>query len=129
MTGSGRARVPIKTALAGFVGIGIALAGGNANTVTKNRVARSERYGVAIFPTARFVDFFGRTRARAALAPEGQPRHPERRRRLGPGRSRARGGLGRSELLRREYLRQAFTPARAADAELQQRRVPRGTTR
>jgi Right handed beta helix region len=59
VTGSGRARVPIKTALAGFVGIGIALAGGNANTVTENRVARSERYGVAIFPTARFVDFSG----------------------------------------------------------------------
>ena len=29
VTNSGRARVPIKTALAGFVGIGIAIAGGN----------------------------------------------------------------------------------------------------
>jgi parallel beta helix pectate lyase-like protein len=56
---SGRVRVPIKTALAGFIGIGIALAGGNANTVSHNRVAWSERYGIAVFPTARFVDVSG----------------------------------------------------------------------
>lgn len=54
---SGRARVPIRTALAGFVGIGIAVAGGNQNTISGNRVAHSERYGVAVFPTARFVVF------------------------------------------------------------------------
>ena len=57
VTGSGRARVPIRTALAGFVGIGIAVAGGNDNVVRSNRVTRSERYGVAVFPTARYVSF------------------------------------------------------------------------
>jgi hypothetical protein len=59
VTGSGRAHVPIKTALAGFIGVGIALAGGNANVVRSNRVTGSERYGIAVFPTARFVDFSG----------------------------------------------------------------------
>ena len=57
VTRSGRARVPIRTALAGFVGIGIAIAGGNENVVGRNRVTGSERYGVAVFPTARFVLF------------------------------------------------------------------------
>jgi hypothetical protein len=57
VTNSGHARVPIRTPLAGFVGIGIAIAGGNANTITRNRVTRSERYGIAVFPTARFVVF------------------------------------------------------------------------
>ncbi len=55
VTNSGRARVPIRTALAGFVGIGIAVAGGNENVIRENRVTGSERYGIAIFPTARFV--------------------------------------------------------------------------
>jgi Right handed beta helix region len=57
VTDSGRARVPIRTALAGFVGIGIAVAGGNENLLVGNRVTRSERYGIAVFPTARFVVF------------------------------------------------------------------------
>ena len=57
VTNSGRARVPIQTALAGFVGIGIAVAGGNQNAIGHNRVTRSERYGIAVFPTARFVVF------------------------------------------------------------------------
>ena len=57
VTNSGLARVPIRTPLAGFIGIGIAVAGGSENTVSHNRVRRSERYGVAIFPTARFVVF------------------------------------------------------------------------
>jgi hypothetical protein len=57
VTNSGRARVPIRTALAGFVGIGIAVAGGNENTISRNRVTRSERFGIAVFPTARFVVF------------------------------------------------------------------------
>jgi hypothetical protein len=57
VTGSGRARVPIRTPLAGFVGIGIAVAGGNANVISSNRVTRSQRYGIAIFPTARFIVF------------------------------------------------------------------------
>ena len=57
VSGSGRAAVPIRTALAGFVGIGVALAGGNDNVVRENRVTRSERYGIAVFPTARYVSF------------------------------------------------------------------------
>ncbi len=57
VTSSGRARVPIRTALAGFVGIGIAVAGGNENVVSRNRVTGSQRYGIAIFPTARRVVF------------------------------------------------------------------------
>jgi hypothetical protein len=57
VTASGRASVPIHTALAGFLGIGIAVAGGNENAITGNQVSRSERYGIAVFPTARFVSF------------------------------------------------------------------------
>jgi Right handed beta helix region len=57
VTHSGRAPVPIRTALAGFVGIGIAIAGGNENAVSRNRVTGSERFGIAVFPTARFVVF------------------------------------------------------------------------
>lgn len=57
VTRSGQARVPIRTALAGFVGIGIAVAGGNENVIGRNRVTGSERYGIAVFPTARFVVF------------------------------------------------------------------------
>jgi Right handed beta helix region len=57
ITNSGRARVPIQTALAGFVGIGIAIAGGNDNAISGNRVTGSERFGIAVFPTARFVVF------------------------------------------------------------------------
>ena len=59
VTNSGRAAVPIRTALAGFIGIGIAIAGGNDNSVADNRVTGSQRFGVAVFPTARFVDFSG----------------------------------------------------------------------
>ena len=57
ITRSGRARVPIHTALAGFVGVGIGIAGGNENSIHDNRVTGSERYGIALFPTARFVTF------------------------------------------------------------------------
>jgi Right handed beta helix region len=57
ITRSGRERVPIRTALAGFVGLGIALAGGNENVVRDNRVVDSERYGIAVFSTARYVTF------------------------------------------------------------------------
>lgn len=57
VTKSGRARVPIRTALAGFLGIGIAVAGGNENVISRNRVTGSERYGIAVVPTARFVVF------------------------------------------------------------------------
>jgi len=54
---SGRAQVPIHTPLAGFIGIGIAIAGGNGNVVRGNSVQDSERYGIAIFPTAQRVSF------------------------------------------------------------------------
>ena len=55
--GSGRARVPITTPLAGFIGIGIAVAGGHDNRIRGNRVTSSERYGVAVFPTANRIVF------------------------------------------------------------------------
>jgi hypothetical protein len=74
ITNSGRARVPIQTALAGFVGIGIAIAGGNDNAITRNRVTGSERFGIAVFPTARFVVFDP-----AAKEP-GPPWRPQRNR-------------------------------------------------
>lgn len=57
ISGSGRAAVPIHTALAGFIGVGIAIAGGNDNVVRRNRVTGSEKYGIAVFPTARYVTF------------------------------------------------------------------------
>ena len=38
-------------------GSGSPIAGGNENSVHDNRVTGSERYGVAVFPTARFVTF------------------------------------------------------------------------
>ena len=37
--------------------IGIAVAGGNENVIRQNRVTGSQRYGIAVFPTARFVVF------------------------------------------------------------------------
>jgi Right handed beta helix region len=54
---SGREQVPIRTSLAGFIGVGIAIAGGNENVVAHNRVVGSERYGIAVVPTARLVAF------------------------------------------------------------------------
>jgi hypothetical protein len=57
ITRSGREPVPIHTALAGFVGVGIAVAGGSGNVVRGNRVTGSERYGIAAFSTARYVTF------------------------------------------------------------------------
>ena len=54
---SGRHPVPINTYLAGFIGVGVAIAGGNENVVARNRILGSERYGVAVFPTARLIAF------------------------------------------------------------------------
>ncbi len=54
---SGWSRVPLATPLAGLLGIGIAIAGGNENIVRGNTVTASERYGIAVFPTARYVTF------------------------------------------------------------------------
>ena len=72
VTRSGRERVPIHTALAGFVGIGIAVAGGNENEIRGNHVTGSERYGIAVFPTARFVTF--NPHARREPGPPWRPR-------------------------------------------------------
>ncbi len=55
VSNSGRAAVPIRTPLAGFFGIGIAIAGGNQDIVSHNTVTGSDRYGIAIFPTARRI--------------------------------------------------------------------------
>jgi len=55
--GSGRARVPIHTALAGFVGIGIAIAGGNENTIRGNRISSNRHLGIDLGATARYVTF------------------------------------------------------------------------
>jgi Right handed beta helix region len=51
VTRSGRARVPLNTPLAGYYGIGIAIAGGNGNRVLHNTVTGSRRYGIAVFST------------------------------------------------------------------------------
>jgi hypothetical protein len=88
VTRSGRARVPIQTALAGFVGIGIAVAGGNENVISRNRVTGSERYGIAVFPTARFVVFD------PAVAEPGPPWRPRGNRVS----RNAVSGSGRSDL-------------------------------
>jgi Right handed beta helix region len=55
VTGSGRARVPLNTPLAGYFGIGIGIAGGNDNRVYGNTVTGSRRYGVAIFRTPFWI--------------------------------------------------------------------------
>ena len=91
VTKSGRARVPISTPLAGFIGIGIAVAGGNENVVRGNRVRRASgtgsrssrrRGGSSFDPPARA------TRARRG----GRAETASRATRLGqrPRRSRAR---------------------------------------
>jgi hypothetical protein len=51
VTGSGRARVPLNTPLAGYYGIGIGIAGGNGNRVLRNTISGSRRFGVAVFST------------------------------------------------------------------------------
>ena len=71
VSGSGRGRVPIHTPLAGFIGIGIAIAGGNDNVVRGNDVSGSERYGIAVFPTAHHVSFLPAGRR---LGPYWRPR-------------------------------------------------------
>jgi hypothetical protein len=48
---SGRVPVPGESPLAGFVGVGIAIAGGYEDTVEGNRIEGSANYGIAIFPT------------------------------------------------------------------------------
>jgi hypothetical protein len=48
---SGTVAVPANTPLAGFIGIGIGVAGGDANVIERNTVTGSARYGIALFPT------------------------------------------------------------------------------
>ena len=48
---SGTVPVPAHTPLAGYIGIGIGIAGGNGNTITNNTITGSARYGIALFPT------------------------------------------------------------------------------
>ena len=55
VTGSGRARVPLNTPLAGYYGIGIGIAGGNGNRVLRNTVTGSRRFGIAVFRTPFWV--------------------------------------------------------------------------
>jgi hypothetical protein len=52
---SGRARVPVNTPLAGWYGIGIGIAGGNANRILSNSVTGSRRYGIAVFRTPFWI--------------------------------------------------------------------------
>jgi len=48
---SGTVAVPAHTPLAGFVGIGIGVAGGIDNAIADNTITGSARYGIALFPT------------------------------------------------------------------------------
>jgi hypothetical protein len=48
---SGTVPVPAHTPLAGFIGIGIGVAGGSGNTISNNTITGSDRYGIALFPT------------------------------------------------------------------------------
>ncbi|MEO7117803.1 MAG: right-handed parallel beta-helix repeat-containing protein, partial [Candidatus Limnocylindrales bacterium] len=50
---SGTVPVPANSPLAGFIGMGIAIAGGWENVVQENTISRSDRYGIALFPTAQ----------------------------------------------------------------------------
>ena len=95
VTSSGRARVPIRTALAGSVGIGVAVAGGNDNVIARNRIVRSERYGVAVFPTALYVSFDPAVPSRPAVAPARKPRLATRSR--GAARPTSRSRAARAE--------------------------------
>jgi hypothetical protein len=48
---SGTVPVPAHTPLAGFIGIGIGVAGGDANEIVDNTITGSARYGIALFAT------------------------------------------------------------------------------
>ena len=75
ITGSGLARVPIRTALAGFVGIGIAIAGGNENvdSAKPSRPAASVR-GRRLSHGALRELRSRNTEAGTAVAPAREPR-------------------------------------------------------
>jgi hypothetical protein len=48
---SGTVPVPAHTPLAGYIGIGIGIAGGSGNVIERNTISGSDRYGIALFPT------------------------------------------------------------------------------
>ena len=48
---SGTVPVPAHTPLAGYIGIGIGVLGGNGNVITNNTITGSARYGIALFPS------------------------------------------------------------------------------
>jgi len=48
--GSGTVEVPANSPLAGYVGIGIAVNGGQDNRIEANSIEGSARYGIALFP-------------------------------------------------------------------------------
>jgi len=114
---SGRKRVPIHTPLAGFIGVGIGIAGGNDNVVRANRVLRSARYGIAVFSTARYVTF--------------NPSVPEPRPRWRPRGNRVEGnvvrGSGRADVaLRDAAAPDLVRPVRVMHDETVGRRRPPG---
>ena len=51
IVGSGAVPVPATDPLGGFSGLGIGIAGGQENLITRNVVVGSARYGIALFPT------------------------------------------------------------------------------
>ena len=73
VTNSGRARVPIRTPLAGFIGIGIAVAGGNENTISRNRVSAASGTASRSSPPRGSSCSTRARRARTAVAAAGQP--------------------------------------------------------
>jgi hypothetical protein len=60
---SGTVPVPAHTPLAGFIGMGIGIAGGNDNMITGNSISGSASYGIALFPTLQ--------PSRTVIAPKG----------------------------------------------------------
>ena len=106
---SGRARVPINTPLAGYFGIGIAIAGGSANDVRRNRVTGSTRYGIAVFATPHAIrPSLAAGTAVAPVAKRGrrQRRHGQRHRR-----PRARRRFRHAQLLLWQPPRQRVAAA------------------
>jgi hypothetical protein len=54
--GSGIVPTPARGPLAGYTGIGIAVAGGVDNVIVDNEVTGSDRYGIALYPTIQRND-------------------------------------------------------------------------
>jgi hypothetical protein len=54
--GSGTVPTPANGPLTGYVGIGIAIAGGVDNVILHNEVTGSDRYGIALYPTIQRQD-------------------------------------------------------------------------